>query len=59
MQSGDSVRTVLGHDDRLVVLQMPGGGLVDHVVGDGTQLAGCVVPTIVAIEAYHVQVLCL
>lgn len=39
MQSSDGVGSVLRHDDRFVVLEVPGGGLLYHVVGDHRQRA--------------------
>lgn len=54
MKPRDSVSAILGHDDRLVVLPVPRDGLVLHVRGNVRQRARVRVPTVVAVEAYHV-----
>lgn len=54
MQSSNSISTIFGHDDRLVVFPVPGGGLVRHVRRDVEERARVGVPAVIAVEANHV-----
>lgn len=56
MQPLDGVGSVLGHDDGLIVDTVPVGGLFDYVICDLRRLARVRIPSVVAIEANHVQV---
>ena len=54
MQSSNSISTIFGHDDRLVVFPVPGGGLVRDVRRYVEERARVGVPPVIAVEANHV-----
>jgi len=55
MQTLQGIRSILRHDNGFVVMFVPGGGLIDHVLGNHVQTTGVRIPGIIAIEADNVQ----
>jgi len=55
MQTLQGIRSILRHDNGFVVMFVPGGGLIDHVLGNHIQTSGVRIPGIVAIKADNVQ----